>query len=367
MGTLLLAGDLPQFGSNSRGIILFGFEIYYYAICIVTGMIVAAVLSALLMKRRNMSPDLIYTLFICCIPTALVCARLYYCITQPLPFSQWLDVRDGGLSVIGGVVGGVLAGFIVCRVKKINFFRAADCVVVNILFAQAIGRLGNYFNQEVYGALVTDPAQQWAPFAVFIEDVGEWHYAFCFYEMFFNLIGFGLLFAAVWYWNKKPNGVFTFAYFLWYGIVRTVMEPLRDPKYILSGGDIPWSLVTSILYIVFGAVGIGVLLFLNYRKEGAIFGSKKGDPCGITQYLSPNKDEVPYFSKINMLGASYPPAPPKPTKEERRAAREQKRAEKLAAKQAAQEAGQGDNPKQNTEEAAGDTAEQSQREDKKEE
>ena len=71
------------FGANERGIILFGFEIYYYAICIVCGMILAAFLSALLMKRRNMSVDLIYLLFIVCIPTAIICARLFSCLTDP--------------------------------------------------------------------------------------------------------------------------------------------------------------------------------------------------------------------------------------------------------------------------------------------
>lgn len=328
MGTLLLA-DNPLFGAaaNGRGFYFFGLEIYYYAICIVTGMILAAILSGLLMKRRNMSPDLIYTLFIFCIPTALICARLYYCITKPLPFSEWIHVRDGGLSIIGGVIGGVTAGLVVCKVKKINFLRAADCVVVTILFAQAIGRLGNYFNQEVFGGVVTNPSLQWEPFAVYIEARGEWHYAFCFYEMFINLIGFGLLYSAAWFWNKKPNGVFTFAYFLWYGIVRTIMEPLRDPSDILSGGGIPWSLVTSILYIVFGAVGIGVLLYLNYRKEGALWGSKTGDPCGITEYLTPNKDEAPYFSKINVLGANYPPKPPKEERGEKTSDAEEKPAD----------------------------------------
>ena len=73
-----------EFGANERGIILFGFEIYYYAICIVCGMILAAVLSALLMKRRNMSVDFIFLLFVVCIPTAIIGARLFSCLTDPL-------------------------------------------------------------------------------------------------------------------------------------------------------------------------------------------------------------------------------------------------------------------------------------------
>ncbi len=322
-----LLAETPFFGANERGIILFGFEIYYYAICIVCGILLATFLSALLMKRRNMSSDFIFTLFIFCIPSALICARLYYCITGGLNISQWFSwnsIRNGGLSVIGGVLGGVGAGVIVCLVKKVNFFRAADCVVVTILVAQAMGRWGNFFNKEVYGAEVTDPALQWFPFAVpvspspsvygigsFSDPHATWHYAFFFYEMLLNLAGFAILYTAAWFWDKKPNGLLMCGYFVWYGLVRSAMEPLRDPKYILDGGGVPWSLVTSVLMAVGGLAGIGVLLFLNYRKEGAFIGSKKGDPCGITEYLTPYKDDVPYYSKINMKGANYPPKPAK--------------------------------------------------------
>lgn len=314
---LLLLAEGPLFGANDRGIILFGLEIYYYALCIVAGIIIATALSALLMKRRNLSPDFIFTLFIFCIPTALICARLFYCITDGMDIRNWFSwesIRSGGLSIIGGALGGIGAGLIVCFVKKISFLRAADCVVITILLAQAIGRWGNYFNKEVYGAVVENPALQWFPFAVNI--YGTWHYAFFFYEMIINLIGFGLLYSAAWFWTKKPNGVFTFSYFVWYGTVRTVMEPLRDPSYILNGGGVPWSLVFSILMIIGGAVGIGVLLFLNYRKEGALFGSKTGDPCGITEYLTPDREDKPYYSKINLMGANYPPRSEKKKKGE---------------------------------------------------
>lgn len=312
---LLLAGH-PH-------ITIFGFDIYYYALCIVSGILVATVLSALLMKRRNMSPDFIFTLFIFCIPVALIGARLFYCITDGMDIRNWFSwssIRDGGLSVIGGVIGGVGTGLVVCLVKKVNFFRAADCVVTTILVAQAIGRWGNFFNGEVYGGTVTNTALQWFPFAVPIDGSGNgiaafssahvtWHYAFFFYESMINLIGFALLYWCAWHWNKKPNGVFTFAYFVWYGTVRSIMEPLRDSSYILNGNGVPWSLVFSVLMIVFGLAGIAVLLYLNYRKEGAVFGSKTGDECAITDYIAAYKDEIPYYSKINMLGANYPPKP----------------------------------------------------------
>ena len=307
--------------ANNPGITIFGFTIYYYALCIVTGIIVATALSALLMKRRNMSPDLIFTLFIFCIPTALVCARLFYCVTDGMDFKYWFmwddgyghGIRNGGLSVIGGALGGIGMGLVVCLVKKVSFLRAADCVVITILIAQAIGRWGNYFNNEVYGGVVKSEALQWFPFAVDIN--GTWHYAFFFYESVINTIGFALLYSAAWFWTKKPNGIFTFSYFVWYGTVRAIMEPLRDPTYILNGGGIPWSSVFSYLMIIGGVAGIITLLLLNYYRENAFFGSKKGDKCGITDYIPAYKDETPYFSKINILGANYPPAPQKESKQ----------------------------------------------------
>ena len=349
MHTLLLASEGPLFGINERGIIIFGFEIYFYAICIVAGMILATYLSALLMRRRNINNDLILTLFIVCIPSALVCARLYYCITDGMPIAEWFaweSIRNGGLSILGGVMGGVLAGLVVCLIKKIDFLRVADCVVLNILVAQAMGRWGNFFNKEVYGAEVTNPAFQWFPFAVpvspsysvhgigsFSDPSSEWHYAFFFYESCINLIGWALLFTAAWKWDKKPNGLFVCAYFVWYGLVRSIMEPLRDSSFILSGGGVPWSLVTSIILMVLGLIGAGVLLFLNYRKEGALIGSKKGDPCGITEYIKAYKDDVPYYDKINMMGANYPPAPPEEKKGKRAEPAEKQQDEEPPAEQ----------------------------------
>ncbi len=164
MSANLLSNPLFGICSDGRGIYIFGVEIYYYALCIVFGMLLAATLSALLMKRRNMSPDFIYLLFIVCIPTAIICARLFSCLTDPdLGLKRFFEFRSGGLSIIGGVSGGVIAGLVVCKIKKVEFFRAADCVVINILIAQAFGRWGNFFNAEVYGAEVTNPAMQWFP------------------------------------------------------------------------------------------------------------------------------------------------------------------------------------------------------------
>lgn len=242
---------------ENPGISIFGFKIYAYAIIIVCGMIAAFFVISLLFKRRNMSSDLFLTYFCVTLPVALITTRLFYCITDGLPLKDWFSmesIREGGLSIIGGILGGTISVLAVSYFKKVNFFRAADCIVVGLLLAQAIGRWGNFANQEVYGAEVTNEALQFFPFAVYINKTdggsclqtfvltfekifggnsdisgGTWHYAFFFYESFINLVVAILLFVHAWKNPKKPNGLNVAFYFINYGLVRSIMEPLRDP------------------------------------------------------------------------------------------------------------------------------------------
>ena len=129
------------------GIRIGTFTIYAYAIIIVCGMIAAFFLISLLFRRRNMSKDLFLTYFCVTLPIALFTTRLFYCITDRVPFEYWFSftdevngIRGGGLSIIGGILGGTLGVVLVSYFKKANFFRAADCIVVGLLLAQTIGR-----------------------------------------------------------------------------------------------------------------------------------------------------------------------------------------------------------------------------------
>jgi phosphatidylglycerol:prolipoprotein diacylglycerol transferase len=299
--TWLLNADNPH-------ITIFGFDIYAYAIIIVCGMIAAFFVISLLFRRRNMSADLFLTFFCICLPIAILTTRLFYCITSNMPIEEWFSfesIRQGGLSIIGGIIGGAASVIGVCIVKKVNFFRAGDCIVVGLLLAQCIGRWGNFANQEVYGMVVDNPALQWFPFAVFIDADQSWHYAFFFYESMVTGTAAVLLFLNAWKNPNKPNGVNTACYFITYGLIRSIMEPLRDPTYILGkepgNSGIPWSFVFSLVLL---AAGIGLLLYVlltNKKKEGKLFGSLEGDSCAITQFIGDKKDEKPKFDKINMM------------------------------------------------------------------
>lgn len=325
--------------AEAPGIDIFGVKVYAYALIIVSGMIAAFFVISLLFKRRNMSADLFLTFFCICLPVAILTTRLFYCITSGMHISEWFDfesIREGGLSIIGGILGGLISVIVVCLVKKVNFFRAGDCIVVGLLLAQAIGRWGNFANQEVYGMEVTNPALQCFPFAVYINKTadgncmqtfaltfskwfgletdisgGTWHYAFFFYESLVTFTAAVLLFLNAWKNPYKPNGVNTCCYFITYGLVRSIMEPLRDPSFILGDG-IPWSLVTALALLIGGLAALATILFTNKKNEGKLFGSLKGEKYGIAEYIGDDKKEVPVWSKTNIMCKIYPENYPKP-------------------------------------------------------
>lgn len=290
------------------GIHIGGFTIYAYALIIVSGMLAAFCVISLLFKRRNMSTDLFLTYFVICLPISIVTTRLFYCVTDGLPFSEWFSwqsIRRGGLSIIGGILGGTASIAAVSYFKKVNFLRVGDCVAVGLLLAQSIGRWGNFVNQEVYGGVVTNSALQFFPIAVYIENIGEWHYAFCVYESLVTLTAAILLFINAWKNPKKPNGLNVACYFIVYGLVRSIMEPLRDSAFIL-GDSVPWSFVMSLCMLVVGVVMLVLLLYFNKKKEGRFFGSEKGDPYGISAYIGDTKDEKAYFNSVNVMCKIYP-------------------------------------------------------------
>ncbi|MBO5027562.1 MAG: prolipoprotein diacylglyceryl transferase [Clostridia bacterium] len=284
-------------------------EIHAYAMIIVCGMIAAFFVITALFRRRNMSPDLFLTFFVIGLPIAIITTRLFYCITDGLPVSEWLkwsSIRQGGLSIVGGIIGGAASVAVICIVKKVNFLRVGDCVVVGLLLAQSIGRWGNFVNQEVYGAEITNSALQFFPFAVYINETGSWHYAFFFYESVVTFTASVLMFINAWKNGKKPNGINTACYFIVYGLTRSIMEPLRDSTYILNGGGVPWSLVLSLIMLAAGTGLLVYLLVMNKKKEGKFIGSTKGEEYGIVQFIADRKDETPTLDKWNMMCKIYP-------------------------------------------------------------
>jgi|GEM_PF-2368450 len=252
------------------------FPIYYYAICIVSGFIACALLAIPLFKRRGFNPDLLLDLFIAIIPCAIICARLWYVIFDidefivdgSFSFAKAVNIRTGGMAIHGGVCGGALGLFIISKIKKIKFSTLGDFGAAMLPLGQAVGRLGNFFNQEVYGNVV--PADKaWFPYATFIEADGQYHVALCFHEMFFDFLLFAALYIFLMNYTGKRSGYTMGLYFIFYGLIRACMEPMREATYnmgVLILG-MPTMFWISLLIICGGVVLIAVLLAKDVKDK----------------------------------------------------------------------------------------------------
>ncbi|MBP5307831.1 MAG: prolipoprotein diacylglyceryl transferase, partial [Clostridia bacterium] len=146
-----------------------------------------------------------------------------------------------------------------------------DFGAVMLPLGQAIGRWGTYFNQEVYGAV--DPRSIGFPVSVYIQDAGEYHYALFFWESVANIVLFALLYWFLFKYKGKRNGYATSFYFMGYGVIRAVMEPLRDAQYNLPlfGSETLGSEWASILLILGGLALFVVLFVRDFRDNGKNF------------------------------------------------------------------------------------------------
>lgn len=139
---------------------------------------------------------------------------------------------------------------------------------------------------------------------VFIDDVQEWHYAFFFYESVLNLLIFIGLFLLMWKFTKKPHGLALSGYLFGYGVVRSIMEPLRDSQFIL-GSSLPISQVFALCMAIGGAVLFVAILLVNKKLHGSFFGAAEGEPSAILpRYYSAEERKKMEEEKRKKLSAA---------------------------------------------------------------
>ncbi len=247
-------------------------EIFWYAIMITLGLLLAFALVTYLLRKRGVGVEFALELFLWVVILAVVCCRLFYVvprigstydITTAEGWKEIFNLRSGGLTIIGGIFGGIL-GIICCclRNKMYSIARTADLVVLALLVGQIVGRWGNYFNQELYGLRIDDPAWQWFPFAVFITErnINEWHCALFFYEGVINFIGLciGLTMFRRKMDRRKPFMIAIF-YLLWYGLVRGTLEFLKEEHATFPGTDV--GIVQVICYCMAAICAVVMILY----------------------------------------------------------------------------------------------------------
>lgn len=265
-----------------KGFYLFGIEVRFYGIIMAIAMAIGVFVACKNAKYRNLNSENILLLACYVLPLAVVGARIFSFVSEIHlyeSFWQIFNLRTGGMSIFGGIIGGAVAILLYCLIHKKNFFAIADIAVPSLILGQAIGRWGNFFNQEVYGFEVTNPSLQWFPFSVFIESTGKWHLATFFYEFLLNLIIFIVLMLMLRKFKVKERGVLMASYLIMYGVVRACLEPLRVPQYILYIGSVRISLLTSIICAVLGVSYFIYLLIKNYlinkKEKSELFTNKR--------------------------------------------------------------------------------------------
>lgn len=240
---------------NSVAFSIFGIDIMWYGILIASGVLIGALLALRECRKIGFKEDIFIDFLIIMIPSAIVGARLYYVIFSWEYYSgnlmQIINIRNGGLAIHGGILAAILAGIIFCKVKKQNFWQIADIVAPSLILGQAIGRWGNFINQEAYGT-ATD-----LPWGIMVN--GQKVHPTFLYESIFDLLVFFLL---IWYRRKKRkiDGEIILLYLIFYSIGRFFIEGLRTDSLMFGGLRV--AQIISIVLIV-----IGISLFYIRRKK----------------------------------------------------------------------------------------------------
>ena len=250
----------------------FGLEIRWYALLIVTGIILAFAYCAYRSKQEGISFDDLLDIGIFTVIFAIIGARAYYVLTSLDKYDSFLDmiaIWNGGLGIYGAIIAGAITIFVVCRVKKFStnkIIKMLDAVAPAVMIGQIIGRWGNFCNGEAFGTEIASTSPLY-----FIRmglssintgfDTLFVHPTFL-YESLWNLAGFIIINFL--YKKKKFDGQIVLMYLTWYGFGRMFIEGLRtDSLYI---GVFRISQVVGFLCFVIGGAAL-VYLFVNARRK----------------------------------------------------------------------------------------------------
>lgn len=223
--------------ANQVAVRIFGFPIYWYGLLIALAVVLGIVIASLREKKLGFKKETTVDFLLLALPLAVVCARAYYVLfawpsyaAHPLSI---FNLREGGLAIYGGIIGGLVAAMLFARHRHISLAALLDLCAPSLVLGQAIGRWGNFFNQEAYGIALSNPSLHVFPLAVFIEADGLWHAATFFYESAWCAVIFVLLMVLEKKACLRRRGDLFAVYLFLYGLERAVVEGLRTDSLML--------------------------------------------------------------------------------------------------------------------------------------
>lgn len=232
-------------------------DIYWYAILIAFAFIIGLIIFKINDGKLNIKFSDILDLSIYVIPISILSARLYYVlfninqyIKNPLKI---FDLRNGGLAIYGGIIGGAITCYIFCKKRKIDILDLLDYIAPCLALGQAIGRWGNFINQEAYGELTS------LPWRMGIYEAGRYievHPTFL-YE---SLVTFTIFILLIFMQNKRKfKGQLTLTYLIIYSFARMIIEGLRIDSLMI--GDFRASQVLSLIIFI-----VSTAMYLYIKK-----------------------------------------------------------------------------------------------------
>jgi len=260
-----------------------GMPIYWYGILIAIGFIGALVYAYIRAKRFNLDIDRVIDVVLVATPLAVLGARTYYVLFDPngriSSVGEFFGLGGSGiagLAIYGGIIGAVVGGFIMAKIRKVKILDLLDLAAIGFLIGQGIGRWGNFFNQEAFGSLTgSDWWGMTSENTVNVVGRGLVHPCFL-YESIWCIAGAVLLHFLS---NKRKfSGQIALSYCVWYGFGRTIIESFRTDSLMFF--DFKVSQVLSVLICVAGIVGL------------AVIGRKKKTAVTDTAYESMFADEL---------------------------------------------------------------------------
>ncbi len=247
-------------------------RIHFYALCIIAGIIAATLLTNWRLTKRGAEPWVVIDISLIAVPLAIIGARIFHVLTHPgFYFGEGTDIWaifriwEGGIAIYGALIGGAIGAWLGCRWTGIRFWTFADALAPGLLLAQAMGRFGNWFNQELFG-LPTD-----LPWGLEIDDdifqqlapglaPGTLFHPTFLYEVIWNSLGVLFLLWVGKRFQLQWGRLFGL-YLVWYSAGRIVWESIRiDPSEIILG------LRSNVWAAIFGVI-IGLVIFFVQKRR----------------------------------------------------------------------------------------------------
>ena len=246
---------------------IFGFNVYYYSLCILLGVIVAYILITREGKKQGLSKEFTSDLIFYTLIIGILGARVYYCVFNLDYYlanpSEILKIYTGGLAIHGGVIAGLIFVYFYTKKKNVSFIKILDIVAPAVIIAQSFGRWGNFFNQEAHGGITTYQNLKNMHIPEFIINgmyiEGKYYYPTFFFESIWCLIGFIILMIARKNKNLRKGFQIGF-YFIWYGIGRFFIEALRTDSLMFFNLKI--AQIVSLVGII-----IGIIIIVTNRNK----------------------------------------------------------------------------------------------------